>query len=93
VVGQLGHDLHGPAVGVDAGPGAPFGDRTRHRDGGGVGGSHRDAETGGYLHEGVVPCVRALTINFRACVGDWAGSLEASTGSIRNCSSWEVTLA
>ncbi|MFI7408949.1 hypothetical protein ACIBU0_09810 [Streptomyces sp. NPDC049627] len=33
------------------------------------------------------------TINFKACIGDWAGSLEASRDSIRNCSDWEVTLA
>ncbi|MEV7239937.1 hypothetical protein ACWDXT_20975 [Streptomyces sp. NPDC003236] len=33
------------------------------------------------------------TVNFRACVGDWKGSLENSSDTIRNCSSWEVSMA
>ncbi|WP_030929554.1 hypothetical protein [Streptomyces sp. NRRL S-646] len=34
------------------------------------------------------------TVNVKACIGDWAGSLEASADSIRNCTNdWVVTLA
>lgn len=34
------------------------------------------------------------TVNIKACIGDWAGSLAASADSIRNCTrDWEVTLS
>lgn len=34
------------------------------------------------------------TVNIKACIGDWAGSLEASAHSIRNCTNdWVVTLS